>query len=155
MNRRLPIAGLLLLAASATASAATLEIVSGEASVNQGLGFRSVTGRVAAQTGSTLHVPAGSQAYLVYENGCRVHVTPGAFVRVQKIAPCDGNGDLPAKGAVATQQNQNNCDPNAFLGCGDNTTLIATTLIGGGLLTGGIIAANRKNNSSYYIPVSP
>ncbi|MDF2116018.1 hypothetical protein PY365_10565 [Roseiarcaceae bacterium H3SJ34-1] len=147
MNRSLPIAGLMLLACSVAASAATFEIVSGEGSMNHGLGFRPVTGRVAAQPGSTLHVPAGTMAYVVYENGCRVRVTPGAFVRVQKNAPCDANGrDLPAPGATDAQglgqnQNQDQIDPLA---------LGAVGVVGVGGLIWGITEANKNNNAPFF-----
>lgn len=147
MKRSLPIAGLMLLAMSAVASAATFEIVSGEGSMNHGLGFKPVTGQVAAQPGSTLHVPAGAKGYLVYDNGCRVPVAPGAFVRVQKKAPCSANGDLPAPGSVNAQNQQD--------GGFDPITLGAVTLIGGGLLVGGIIAVNNSNKNQVFIPLSP
>jgi hypothetical protein len=53
MNRRWPIAGLMVLVCSAAASAASFEVVSGEGSMNQGLGFRPVAGKIAVQPGST------------------------------------------------------------------------------------------------------
>jgi hypothetical protein len=137
MNRRWPIAGLMLLACSAAASAASFEVVSGEGSMNRGQGFRRVTGKVDAPTGTTLHVPAGSQAFLVYENGCRVRVTPGAFVRVQRDAPCDAIGrDVP----VAV-------DPDTI----NPLTLGLVTLVGVGGLAWGISEANKGNK----LPLSP
>jgi hypothetical protein len=143
----------MLLVGSVAASAAQFEVVSGEGSMNHGLGFRPVTGRVAVQPGSTLHVPPGSQAFLVYDNGCRVRVTPGAFVRVQKNAPCDASGrDLPAPGATDAQGlgGQQQQDPGI-----DPLTLGATVLIGGALLTGGIIAVNNSNKNTPITSLSP
>jgi len=152
MNRRWPIVGALLLAYSAAASAASFEVTSGEGSMNRGLGFRPVTGRVAAQPGSTLHVPAGAVGYVVYDNGCRVRVTPGSFVRVQKNAPCDASGrDLPAQGSVNAQglgQNDQGVDP---------LTLGVVAAVGIGGLAWGISEVNRSNNNNGFFipPLSP
>jgi hypothetical protein len=151
MNRRWPIAGLMVLVGSVAASAASFEVVSGEGSMNQGLGFRPVAGKIAVQPGSTLHVPPGSQAFLVYENGCRVRVTPGAFVRVQKNAPCDASGrDLAAPGSSEAQNQQSNSNNDAI----NPYALGAVTLVGVGGLIYGISEVN-KNNKTPAIFLSP
>jgi hypothetical protein len=147
MNRRLPIAGLMLLACTAVASAASFEVVSGEGAINLGLGFKPVTGKIAVKPGSTLHIPAGAQGFLIYDNGCRVRVTSGAFVRVQKNAPCDASGrDLPAAGATNAQQQD-----STLLGGVDPLTLGVVELTGLGGLAYGISEVN-KNNKNQFVP---
>ena len=116
MNSRWPIAGLMLFVCTA-ASAASFEVVSGEGAMNRGLGFQPVTGSVQVSPGATLHAPAGSSAYVVYDNGCRVRVAPGSFTQVKKQAPCGPSSrDLPAEGSVPTQLFGTNQDGSSNLG---------------------------------------
>jgi hypothetical protein len=154
MSRRWPIAGLMVLVGSVAASAASFEVVSGEGSMNHGLGFRPVTGRVAAQPGSTLHVPPGTTAFLVYDNGCRIRVTPGAFVRVQKNAPCDASGrDLAAPGSSEAQNQQSNGNSNDD--AVNPYALGLVTAVGVGGLIWGITEVNKHNKNGFFPSLSP
>jgi hypothetical protein len=64
--------------------AAVVEPGYGDLTINQGQGFKPVTSRVSANVGDSVMVGPGGAATVVYEDGCKVDVRPGA---VMTIAP--------------------------------------------------------------------
>jgi hypothetical protein len=79
--------------------AATIEPGYGELTINQGPGFTPVTNRTSANVGDSVMVgPAGS-ATIVYDDGCRVPVQPGAVATVAPLSPC-ASGSYAADMAV-------------------------------------------------------
>lgn len=103
---------------SGSAWAATLEPGQGSLTINQGEGFRPVNARVDANVGDTVMVAPGGSASLVYDDGCKVDVQPGAVTTIAPISPC-------AAGSYAD-------DPNT-----DNTA----TEVGAAIVVGGTAAA--------------
>ena len=70
------------------ARAATLEPAQGTLSINQGEGFRPVNARVDANVGDSVMVAPGGSATLVYDDGCKVDVQPGAITTIAPLSPC-------------------------------------------------------------------
>jgi hypothetical protein len=85
---------------SSSTWAATLQPGSGQLSVNQGQGFQPVSSRVDANAGDSVMVGPGGSATLVYDDGCKVNVQPGAVATVAPISPC-------ASGSYADDSNSN------------------------------------------------
>jgi hypothetical protein len=68
----------------------------GELSINQGHGFKHVTRRINAKVGDSVMVGPGGTATVVYDDGCKVNVQPGAVISIESLSPC-------ASGANAAQ----------------------------------------------------
>ncbi len=68
--------------------AATLEPEQGEVWINHGQGFLRVYGPADAKVGDNVMVGPGSTATVVYDDGCRVAVQPGAVMMIGPVPPC-------------------------------------------------------------------
>src|SRR5690242_712532 len=68
--------------------AAVIEPGLGDLTINQGHGFKSVTGRATANVGDSVMVGPGGSATVVYDDGCKVNVQPGAVVNIAPLSPC-------------------------------------------------------------------
>jgi hypothetical protein len=79
--------GCALLMAS-PAWATVLEPGLGDLTINQGKGFRPVTSRVSANVGDSVMVGPGGSATVVYDDGCKVSVKPGAVTTIAPLSPC-------------------------------------------------------------------
>jgi hypothetical protein len=116
--------------------ATTLEPEAGEVWINHGQGFVRVNGPADAKDGDNVMVGPGGAAAVVYDNGCRVEVQPGAVVSISPVppSPCP-SGSLP-----------------------DNTNNINWGLVGLGVAlagaAGGIVYFATKSSSSSS-PASP
>ena len=64
------------------AMAATVEVVEGQVSVNQGQGYKQVAAASAVSAGDQVMAAPGSRGKIVYSDGCAVDVYPGAVVTV-------------------------------------------------------------------------
>ncbi len=60
----------------------------GDLTINQGQGFKPVTTEVNANVGDSVMVGPGGSATIVYEDGCKVSVKPGAVVSIAPLSPC-------------------------------------------------------------------
>jgi hypothetical protein len=63
-------------------AAATVQVVQGKVSVNQGQGYKQVGAASAVSTGDRVMAAPGSRAKILYSDGCAVDVYPGAVVTV-------------------------------------------------------------------------
>jgi hypothetical protein len=63
-------------------AAATVKVVQGQVSVNQGQGYKQVATATAVSTGDRVMAAPGSRGKLVYADGCTLDVHPGAVVTV-------------------------------------------------------------------------
>ena len=79
--------------------AAMIEPGYGELTINQGQGFTPVTSRTSANVGDTVMVGAAGNAAIVYDDGCRVPVQPGAVATIAPLSPC-ASGSYAADMAV-------------------------------------------------------
>ena len=74
--------------AASSAWAATVEPGYGDLTINQGRGFKPIQSGLNANVGDSVMVgPAGS-ATIVYDDGCRVPVQPGAVATIAPLSPC-------------------------------------------------------------------
>jgi hypothetical protein len=76
-----------VLAASPT-WAAVVQPGSGNLTINQGQGFKPVTSASNANVGDSVMVGPGGSATVVYEDGCKVNVQPGAVTTIAALSPC-------------------------------------------------------------------
>jgi hypothetical protein len=89
--------------------AATVQPLQGTLSINQGQGFAPVNGRADASVGDSVMVGPGGYATLVYDDGCKVDIQPGAVATVAPLSPC-------ASGSYAQDYNNNNLWGAAIIG---------------------------------------
>jgi len=68
--------------------AATIEPGQGNLSINQGQGFQPINSRVDANVGDSVMVGPGGGATVVYSDGCKVDVQPGAVTTIAPLSPC-------------------------------------------------------------------
>lgn len=68
--------------------AAVIEPGVGDLSINQGQGFKPIVGSTPANVGDTVMVGPGGSASVVYEDGCKVNVKPGAVTTIAPLSPC-------------------------------------------------------------------
>jgi hypothetical protein len=73
---------------SSSTWAATLEPGKGSLSINQGQGFQPVNGRIDANVGDSVMVGPDGTATVVYDDGCKVNVQPGAVTTIAPLSPC-------------------------------------------------------------------
>ena len=64
------------------AMAATVEIVQGQVSVNQGQGYKQITAASAVSAGDQVMAAPGGRGRIVYADGCAIDVYPGAVLTV-------------------------------------------------------------------------
>ena len=76
--------------------AATVERTQGDLSINQGQGFRPIKSRINANVGDTVMVGPGGAATVVYDDGCKVNVQPGAVATIAPISPCASGSNAQA-----------------------------------------------------------
>ena len=89
--------------------AASVQSGQGSLAINQGQGFQPINGRIDANVGDSVMVSPGGSATVVYDDGCKVDVQPGAVTTIAPISPCasgsyaqDGNWIAPVGMAVLT-----------------------------------------------------
>jgi len=115
--------------------AATIEPVQGNLSVNQaGQGFHPISGRVDANVGDSVMVSPDGAATVVYDDGCKVNVQPGAVATISPLSPC-------ASGSNA-----------------DDSSNWGAWVIGAGAAAAlglAIYEATKTSSSSPTVPVSP
>ena len=90
-HRRLVMSALSIGCAVLVASpswAATVEPGFGDLTINQGQGFKPVTSRSNANVGDSVMVGPGGGATVVYDDGCKVRVQPGAVATIAPLSPC-------------------------------------------------------------------
>jgi hypothetical protein len=68
--------------------AALIEPVQGNCYISHGQGFQPVKGEIDAGPGDTVMVSAGGMAEIVYSEGCKVEVVPGAVTTIAAASPC-------------------------------------------------------------------
>jgi hypothetical protein len=68
--------------------AATIEPGQGDLSINQGQGFKPIKSRVDANVGDRVMAGPRGTATVVYNDGCKVDVQPGAVTIIAPMSPC-------------------------------------------------------------------
>jgi hypothetical protein len=113
--------------------AAVIEPGSGDLTLNQGQGFKPVTSGNTANVGDSVMVGPGGSATVVYDDGCKVAVKPGAVTTIAPLSPC-------ATGSNA----QNHDDTWGWI--------IGATLFGIGI---GVAAYEASKSNGTTVPASP
>jgi hypothetical protein len=67
--------------------AATVEPGYGDLTINHGQGFKPLTSRTSASVGDSVMVGPGGAATIVYDDGCKVNVQPGAVTTIAPLSP--------------------------------------------------------------------
>jgi hypothetical protein len=82
--------------------AATVEVLSGTVSINQGKGYQKITGVFQVNPGDRILVDSAGQANLVYSDGCFIKIgepQKRASIVVPEVASCAA-GNIPATAVV-------------------------------------------------------
>jgi len=121
----------------------------GNLTINQGQGFKSVTSASNAHVGDSVMVGPGGSATIVYEDGCKIDVRPGAVVTIAPLSPC----------AAGSNAYNPNCPPGSpgYPDCGQpdwGGVTIAAILAGVGF---GVAAyeASKSNGTTTAVGASP
>jgi hypothetical protein len=112
--------------------AAVVEPGVGDLTINQGQGFKPVASRTDANVGDAVMVGPSGSATIVYEDGCKVAVRPGAVTTIAPLSPC------------ASGSNAQNDDTWGWI--------IAATLFGIGI---GVAAYEASKSNGTTTPASP
>jgi hypothetical protein len=126
--------------------AVIIEPGQGDLLINQGHGFKPIKRQANAKVGDTVMVRPGGAATVVYDDGCRVNVQPGAVTTIAPLSPC-------ASGSNA-QQWPWECHPDQTHDCGwtAGTTAFWALWLGGVGFIAYEISRPSHNPSS---PASP
>lgn len=122
--------------------AAVLEPGTGDLTINQGQGFKPVTSSATANVGDSVMVGPGGSATIVYEDGCKVNVRPGAVTTIAPLSPC-------ASGSNAQDPN---CPPGRDCGPDWVGVTIGAVLAGVGF---GVAAYEASKSNGTTTPVNP
>jgi hypothetical protein len=76
------------IALGGSAVAATVTSIEGRLQINTGSGYHTVSGTTEAKPGASVMVGPGGKAEILYADGCRTPVTPGAVAVVAPVSPC-------------------------------------------------------------------
>jgi hypothetical protein len=96
----------LVMLLSGSSWAATVEPGQGNLTINQGQGFQPVNSRIDANVGDSVMVAPDGTATIVYDDGCKVDVQPGAVTTIAPLSPCASGSNaqdsswIPAVGAA-------------------------------------------------------
>ena len=118
----------------------------GNLTINQGQGFKPVAAAVNANVGDSVMVGPGGSATIVYDDGCKVDVRPGAVLTVAPLSPC----------AAGSNAQNPNCPPGSpgYPDCGQPDWVgvtIAAILAGVGF---GVAAYEASKSNGTTTPVA-
>lgn len=87
---RLAVALVTTVCLSLPSYAATLQSVAGKVSINSGAGYKAASSGNKVNVGDVVMASPGARAQLIYPDGCKVPVNPGAVMTIQAESPCAG-----------------------------------------------------------------
>lgn len=157
--------GLMILSAHAlpaSAATATLQIDGGEVLLSRGAGYRAVATSHPLDERDTVLARPGSAAKVTFDDGCIIHLKPGAIFTVEKNSPCqssvanvDGKSSSWASGTDAVAGGDWSATTQMVAVDGPTTNLMPYLL--GAATIGGIaaVAAMVGSGGGGDTPVSP
>lgn len=126
--------------------AATVTSVSGEMLVNQGAGYRPMSGEGKLNAGSLVMVGAQGSARITYDDGCVVQVAPGRVELVGAQSPCSaGAPNAMTTGATPPPPLPPPPVPAAGVAGLSSTYVLAGVGIAAGV--GGIVAVSNSQRA--------
>jgi hypothetical protein len=136
---------------STAARAAMLQEIQGVVLIDRGGGFDIIDGPTQLNPGDSVIANPGGAAQVVYPDGCRIPVEPGAVIAAQKKSPCSKEGAAPEV-TEATADEGGGSDGGGGNGGGLNTTNL---LVGGAVVGLGAGAAVLLLADDNETPASP
>lgn len=136
LPRFLVIASISALSSQAV-SAATLEGIQGDVSLNRGTGFQKIVAVPVLQVGDVIMAAPNAKATIVYSENCRLHVTPGVVVSVQAKPPCVQGAHVETGGSLKDGPAPITADARPPLGAwlaGNSALATGAAIIAGGTL---------------------
>ena len=135
--------------------AATVEPGSGDLAINQGQGFKPVMSPVNANVGDSVMVGPTGAATIVYDDGCKVSVQPGAVTTIAPLSPCAAGSNAATDATGPGTSYYPNCtpQPDGSLYCHPDWALIAVGVGAAAALGVGIWAVTSLHGSTG--PASP
>ena len=103
-------------------------------SINRGTGFGPASAGAEVRAGDAVMASPGATAQVVYADGCKAPVSPGAVVTIQAHSPCAG-----AYAQVV--------EPNPYT--------VAGALVASGAGVAGIVVTSQNNNDNQVLPFGP
>ena len=131
--------GCFLLVSSACFGA-KIEPVQGSFYLNQGQGFQPVNGPVEAKIGDAIMVSPGAMAVVLYPDGCKVSVQPGAVTTITSASPCTNPFGPNAQNPNPTYAQE--APPNYTM------AVVGAAVLGAAGLGVGIYALSKKNDTT-------
>jgi hypothetical protein len=125
--------------------AATLEPGYGDLTINQGQGFKPINSRVDANVGDSVMVGPGGTATVVYDDGCKVNVQPGAVTTIAPLSPCASGSNAQTGPSYYPDCRT---DPDD---CGPNWVAIGSVVLTVAVVAGAIYFITKGNGT----PASP
>jgi len=113
--------------------------------VNNGGGFRPVTGTLEVRPGDRILVGANGEARVAYSSSCVTRVAPHAILSVVSAPPCDGMMNSGARNRVQSEVVEQPI-------IGDTSLLVPFGAIAAGGIAGAII---NSRGSKAATPASP
>jgi hypothetical protein len=83
-----------VVALNVSAFGASVTAIEGSLSVNTGSGFRNLSGTTEVRAGGSVMAGPGARGEILYSDGCRIPVNPGAVSTVAPVSPCALGADL-------------------------------------------------------------
>jgi len=107
--------------------ATTVEPGYGDLTINQAKGCKRVRGRLNANVGDSVMVGPSGAATVVYDDGCKVSVQPGAVTTIAPLSPCAAGSNAATDGTGPGTSYYPNCtpQPDGSLYCHPDWALIA------------------------------
>jgi hypothetical protein len=130
--------------------AATVEAIEGTVSINHGQGYQRVSLPTQVKAGDSIMADPGASAEVVYYDGCRVKVRPGAVVSVRREPPCATSSRMN----LGAGSLKDTFPPPPVL-VEEPTDFSLGPVIAAGVIVGGIIAAVTHEREEIEIARSP
>jgi len=89
--------------------AVIIEPGQGDSLINQGHGFKPIKSQAKAKVGDTVMVRPGGAATVVYDDGCRVNVRPGAVTTIAPVSPCASGSNAQDGNDYCTPGHEHDC----------------------------------------------
>jgi hypothetical protein len=126
------------------ASAATVTVTAGKVAISHGNGFAPITGSTSARPGDLVLTGISGSAEIIYDNGCRQPVRPGAVTAVAETPPCKAANGAPDSGWFTQTTEEPNTKYWPYL--------LGAAAVGGGVAVALVVVGGGSSGGQ---PISP